>query len=79
MSTCDTCKWWGKRWLAKHANPPKEVFVPTCNNLDVVALFDPKTGPEAEADRKFSDSGSRTDCQSLYTGAKFGCIHHQPL
>lgn len=75
MNTCDTCEWWGNRWFAKYANPPKEIFVPMCNNSDVIAPFDPKAGPEDELERKFSDSGSRTDCQSLYTGAKFGCIH----
>ncbi len=43
---------------------------PYCNNEKVVL--------DICENERFDVSGSKTDAGSIYVGAKFGCVHHEP-
>ncbi len=64
-ATCDTCKWWGVATWYRHSRGSRKA----CEHIgDNPALKDSGVSPIHD-----NDFGSE-----LFTGPKFGCIHHEP-
>ena len=68
MNTCDTCKWWNKEWIGQGFNPIQN----KCVNEKVVGRKMPRHDNENILMISTSESWS-----GLFTGPKFGCLHHE--
>lgn len=63
MNTCDTCKWW-----TMETGPYGRLPERACSHI--------KLSDDSEGDDRLNyemHEGGR-----LFTGPKFGCIHHEP-
>jgi hypothetical protein len=66
MNTCDTCKWWGKvTWM----RPRRGEHLACEHVLYERTLTDIKNTVTAIHDNDFGSE--------LFTGPKFGCVHHE--
>ena len=68
MSTCDTCRWW-KRDVEECTHPFLDVDNEKGQHLNTVDPCD--TG-------LLASSNGNVPGGNIYTGPKFGCIHHEP-
>lgn len=71
MNTCDTCKWWGKATWMHYSFT--DLGMRCCERIVYNA------SSESIADRQPSVMAIHDNfygCE-LFTGPKFGCIHHE--
>ena len=67
MNTCDTCKWWGvKTWMRYRRGDSR-----CCEHVTSFMGDYPHSALQAVHD---NDYGSE-----VFTGPKFGCIHHEEM